>query len=115
MRGYDDEANAQGRCLLEAASHELSATVALEKVLLVCSEIKMVSQSQTRMYGIFDAVAEKLKSYVEKLLLYVVFLFYWCYPPIRSCILGFTGDCKHYLPFLDVHLPADHVILLKGV
>ena len=32
LRGYDHEANMQGRCLLGAASHEIEAAVALEQV-----------------------------------------------------------------------------------
>lgn len=32
LRGYDHEANMQGRCLLQAASHEIAAAAALEQV-----------------------------------------------------------------------------------
>lgn len=32
MKGYDYEAHAEGRCLLEAVTHELKATMAHEKV-----------------------------------------------------------------------------------
>lgn len=32
LRGYDDEANLQGRCLHNAATHEIDTTSALEQV-----------------------------------------------------------------------------------